>query len=193
MELADRLVEIRSGLKRLKKKDKKLKVFGADSHKYKSKKVSEKKLTAFEQTLGTKLPEEFRSFLIEIGRGAGPDFGILKLKRMMQELAIWKKYLSEQEAAKPFDFSNTDARELTEKKVKNEEEFYHKTLKTANGVLPIATEGCSFYFYLVLSGEQKGKVWGIDADGFNTMPAGLTKELSFLDWYEDWLDNSLTG
>ena len=191
MEIDNRLKDIKSKLKKLKKRDKKLKVFGADSHKYKSKKVSEEKLTKFEKNLGIVLPEEFKHFLLQIGTGAGPDYGIFKFKRMKQELEIWKKYLLQQDANKPFDLLNTDAEALIKKKIKNEEEFYYKRLKTANGILPIATEGCTYYFYLVVTGEQKGKIWGIDTNEFDTMPAGLTKEFSFLDWYENWLDIAL--
>ncbi|WP_271766661.1 SMI1/KNR4 family protein [Aquimarina algiphila] len=192
MILDKRLDEIASKLKRLKKYDKKLKVFGTDSHKYKSKKVSPKKLAKLEKKLGIELPEAFKLFLLKIGTGAGPDYGIFKFKRMEQELEIWKKYLREQNPNKPFDLLNTDAEELIKKKIEDEKTYHYKRLKTANGVLPIATEGCTYYFYLVLSGEQKGKVWGIDVDHYNTMPAGLTKEFSFLEWYENWLDISLS-
>lgn len=192
MSIETRLENIKVKLKKLKKQDKKLKVFGAEDHKYKSKKVSEIKIVKLEQKIGIELPIEYKLFLLKIGTGAGPDYGLFTLKKTLKELDIWGKDLSEQNTNKPFDLLNTDAKELIKKKIENRKEFYYKRLKTANGILPIATEGCTYYSYLVLTGQQKGKVWGIDVNNYDTMPAGLTKEFSFLEWYENWLDINLS-
>ena len=68
----------------------------------------------------------------------------------------------------------------------------YKRLRTANGILPIQTEGCTYHSYIILSGQQQGKIWSLDSNEFDTLPAGLITEFSFLDWFESWIDKSIS-
>ncbi|MEV6904865.1 hypothetical protein [Amycolatopsis sp. NPDC051372] len=54
-------------------------VFGADTHRYVSRRVPERELRRIEAMRGV-LPSAFRDFLSRVGTGAGPYHGILRLK-----------------------------------------------------------------------------------------------------------------
>jgi SMI1 / KNR4 family (SUKH-1) len=193
MNIEKRLIDIESNLTKLRKLDKSYEVFGSDSHKYHSTKVGESEILSFEQRIGTELPTEFRQFLLKIGYGAGPDYGIFNLDKMIKEYEEWKSCLDERGAFdKAFELTNADANELIEKKKDDMKGFYYKRLKTANGLLPIMTEGCTYFAYIVLNGEQKGKIWGLDINEFDTLPSGVTEEFGFLTWYEAWLKKANT-
>ena len=59
-------------------------VFGSNSHKYKiNRRVSERRLRAFEVKNDVELPSEYRAFLTAFGAGgAGPDYGIYSFARI---------------------------------------------------------------------------------------------------------------
>lgn len=75
-------------LKKAKKIDKELNVFGASSHKYKLNPVTTiEKVEEFEEKYGIKLPKEYVNFLTKIGNGgAGPDYGLFPLERVNNSL-----------------------------------------------------------------------------------------------------------
>jgi hypothetical protein len=159
-----------------------------------SNKVSLSDLNDFEVRIGTELPEEFREFLLHIGTRIGPDHGIFSRQKMIDIYNGWLEPLDENtKMSAPFALSTEDATELIELKIKLPNRSHYKPLPIINGILPLTTEGCTYYSYLVLNGEQKGKVWLLNtAVDFDTMPAGLVREFSFFDWYENWLDEKLS-
>ena len=70
---------ILSKLKRLRESDRGCELFGAAEHRYQLAGVaSERTVRAFETRYGLTLPEDYRSFLLEVGNGgAGPCYGLL--------------------------------------------------------------------------------------------------------------------
>ncbi|MCP4156134.1 MAG: SMI1/KNR4 family protein, partial [bacterium] len=95
MKYQQQIEGIKKKLLSAKKNDKRLKVFGASSHKYKLKKpASEDMLLSFEKEYSIVLPECYRAFLSSIGNGgisyansaAGPFYGIYPLGRCGDEL-----------------------------------------------------------------------------------------------------------
>ena len=53
------------------------------------------------------------------------------------------------------------------------------------GTMTISTEGCGYSSFLVITGATRGQVWfNADAGDGGYRPFNL----SFLDWYEKWLD-----
>ena len=51
--------------------------------------------------------------------------------------------------------------------------------------MTISLEGCGYFYFLVVTGKTRGQVW-FNAD---TGDGGyIHLNLSFLDWYEKWLD-----
>lgn len=71
--------------------------------------------------------------------------------------------------------------------------FYCKRLTNANSILPIQTEGCTYFCFIVLNGEQRAKIWALDTNEFDSLPALTAVESNFLNWYESWLNNSLSS
>ena len=63
-----------------------------------------------------------------------------------------------------------------------------------DGTIPIATQGCNLGVALVVSGAERGNVWhDLRADSEGIVPASVPgmSRLTFLQWYEAWLDGSL--
>jgi len=173
--------------------DRNLQIFGAVSHKYKSEKIPRTELEMFESKYKIKLPSEFKDFLLHIGSGAGPDYGIFTLSQMKKEYEEWVDCLDENSRlSNQCDLKNNDAIELIQKKQNAPKEFHYRRLKNANGILPIHTEGCTYYCYIILNGEQHGKIWSADSNEFDTLPAGMIVEFGFLDWYENWVDQCIS-
>ena len=74
-----------------------------------------------------------------------------------------------------------------------QEEYYHS--KWANGLLRIANYGCGTFINLVTNGPEYGKIWVDDRQNEGGIyPDHLRKNsqrLTFLEWYELWLDQML--
>jgi hypothetical protein len=214
------LEEIRYMLKLLKDLDKKLLVFGSETHQYKSYPQSNDEIESFESKLGIRLPEDYRQFLQEIGYGAGPYYGLYSLER---SLSVLLSDQGEQETwppkpSQPFPISRKYAEEqfrlMSEKKAVVFNIFW-----PADGCIPICHEGCSGWHYLVTAGDLVGTVWSrstpvwnpyhpIDEDwtiapqpssgllySYIYAPLWHTPRSpipTFLDWYRTWLDQCLS-
>jgi hypothetical protein len=204
MEVLNQIERIKSKLIIAKNTDKKLKVFGAFNHKYfLGKTVSEFQILEFEKDYDLKLPECYRSFLLHIGNGgishsnsgAGPFYGIYSFGENIEELIYenTKQYLKEDCKLYP-KMTNEFWYELTKNIEENDaisdEDFDAELGKIYSGILPLGTQGCSYYHALVLNGEFKGRVINVDYD--RNKPR-FTFELNFLDWYERWLDEVISG
>ncbi len=78
--------EARADLERLARSDPTRTQFGASAHDYRlARRLSERTVRAFEQEHGVALPEDYRSFLTEMGNGrAGPGYGVFQLGRDLE-------------------------------------------------------------------------------------------------------------
>lgn len=95
IDYSEQLERIKAKLLVAKKTDKKLKVFGAEEHKYMlNKPVLEGEILKFEQLYSITLPECYKSFLLHIGNGgidsknsgAGPYYGLYSFGTNVDEL-----------------------------------------------------------------------------------------------------------
>lgn len=59
-----------------------------------------------------------------------------------------------------------------------------------SGVLPIGSQGCTYLHALIVSGEYSGRVVNVDMD---ISKPKFCFENNFLDWYERWLDEIISG
>lgn len=59
------------------------------------------------------------------------------------------------------------------------------------GLLPLGSQGCSVVQCLVLSGAHAGRVLIIDWE--HSSPPVFEPHRHFLDWYEHWLDDVISG
>lgn len=207
---------IREGLRRLREAAQPLKVFGSQSHGFRTNPpLSVDAVRDFETLHRVTLPQEYKGFLTHVGNGgAGPAYGLFKLGEMDDgfDHKPWTEgggfvgVLSE-------PFPHTDAwNDLSEIPVFDdsqdhtlEEEDEHSRQMDAwetrvywntvhvNGAVPICHRGCALRQWLVITGPESGNVW----DDERTDCGGLKpvesegKRVAFLQWYRSWLDKAL--
>jgi len=199
MEELKQLERIKSKLLMAKNADNKLEVFGADNHKYiLGNTIRQEDILNFENEYHLELPNGYKSFLLHIGNGgisysnsgAGPSYGIYPFGKNTNEFIYEnsKEYLKEDCRISPDmsdDFWNTLNKNIEENDAISDEEFDIELGKIFSGLLPIGSQGCSYYNALVLNGEFKGRVVHVDVD---RQKPYFAFESNFLDWYERWLD-----
>ena len=71
-----------------------------------------------------------------------------------------------------------------------DEEFDKEMGNLFAGILPIGSQGCTYLHGIILNGEHKGKVVNLDLSIHKPI---FTHENNFLDWYERWLDEIISG
>lgn len=198
----EQIDRIRTKLIVAKEKDQELKAFGASYHKYiLHKPLEEKILLDFETRYKISLPACYRAFLLHLGNGgqshagaaAGPFYGIYPLGGCVDELTTEPAtYLSEPVTIYPGMTAN-HWQELINDAEKDDitnEEYEAAIGNIYAGILPIGSQGCSYLHGLVLNGEHAGKVVNVDTD---RQQPKFAFEDNFLDWYERWLDEIISG
>lgn len=171
---------IRAKLDRLRAVDPQFKLFGADTHRYKlDATLTGAQIEAFEQSQGIKLPDGYRTFLMELGNGgAGPGYGMLPL-------GFHPKYMTNLPPdllARPFQHREAWHPQITSAA---DDEWYCAD-HWIQGTVHLCHFGCGYYALLVVSGAEYGQIWNDDRssdEGIYPDPSG-----DFLTWYEDWLD-----
>lgn len=203
IDYREQLERIKAKLPIAQKTDKKLKVFGADTHKYVlNKPVSEADIIRFETLYSISLPECYKSFLLYVGNGgsnskdagAGPYYGLYPFGTNVDELVYRNLYehlkndcivsprMSDEywsSLVKVFDNDN-----LSDDELDAEQE------KLFGGILPIGNQGCAYLHGIVLNGQYKGRIVNLDLD---KQKPHFCFENNFLDWYERWLDEIISG
>lgn len=196
---SDQIERIKKKLVIAKNTDQDLKVFAASSHEYIIGEVAGiDAVLQFESDYNIALPDSYKSFLLHIGNGgksyqnsaAGPGYGIFPLGKNVEEFifANPEKYLKEDCKLYPDmsdDFWEDLTRNIEENDEISNEDFEEESGKIYSGILPIGTQGCTYYYGLVLNGEFKGRVVNVDLD---RQKPYFVFESNFLDWYERWLD-----
>jgi hypothetical protein len=120
------------------------------------------------------LPDGFRRFLLEIGNGGhGPGHGLQKLDcdAMVDDLS------------EPFP--------LTKPWVWDEDPDADEARIDAcfHGWLELGTEGCGMDWALVVTGDERGRVWNVEGQGAQPCAPGR----DFLHWYLLWLTWTESG
>lgn len=191
-EILDR---IKNDFGKLRKADPALQVFGSSQHRYRSTPVSSSSIVKFEQDLGVELPKNYREFLLCIGHGCGPYYGIWSPAEVLSEVKSLDQHPSRSPSGK-FPFNSVTA-EIQYKDWPNE------------GCIPIGHQGCTFWTVLVLDGVFRGTVWDVACfvgDDGEWLPArrpvGLLEDRNsaqmdlrplssppdFLEWIESWIE-----
>jgi hypothetical protein len=73
------------------------------------------------------------------------------------------------------------------------QEAYY-SLELLNGAIPLCSEGCNLFSWLVVTGAERGHVWrDLRADCEGIVPAQRERlaRVTFREWYEDWLETML--
>lgn len=215
----EQLHRIQQKLSQAKAADKDLEVFGASSHKYHlNPPVSEAEVLAFEEKYGVSLPEDYRAFVQTIGDAnaqkldtmAGPYYGLYAFGTQVDDLlyegseiyfkapcalspdmtqeeweALSSPLLMDEEKDED-DFEDEEEVDTTE----TEEEYTRQCGKVFGGLLPLGSQGCAYYHALVLTGPYAGRVVNVNWDLLKPV---FAFETNFLDWYERYLDEVISG
>ena len=185
--------------------------------------VSEAEVLAFEKKYGVSLPEDYRAFVQTIGDAnaqkldtmAGPYYGLYAFGTQVDDLlykgsetylkapcalspdmlqeeweALSNPLLMDEEEDEDFededDFEDEEEVETTE----TEEEYTRQCGKVFGGLLPLGSQGCAYYHALVLTGPYAGRVVNVNWD---LLQPTFAFETNFLDWYERYLDEVISG
>lgn len=160
--------------------------------------LTETEVRAVERRLAVRLPEEYRTFLLEVGAGgAGPDYGLFPPKppgpdaRPAPEPVFRPGLTAELESTEPerADYDDEDAFTAAWHAWDVRRDELHDAL--TEGTLCVGHQGCGYYNLLVLDGPHAGTVWeDVRAVGEGVVPVrlhGRTGLLPFADWYLHWL------
>ena len=206
-QMKEQLIRIQQKLAQAKAADKNLEVFGADAHQYHlNPPVSEAEVLAFEKKYGVQLPECYRAFMLTIGDAkakksdfiAGPYFGLYAFGTSLDSLLYEKieTYLKAPCNLSP-DMTQEEWETLSDPLLSSEEEeeedddkYFAERAKVFGGLLPLGSQGCTYEHALVLNGKYAGRVVNIDLE---LAQPKFAFEANFLDWYERYLDEVISG
>ena len=210
----EQLHRIQQKLSQAKAADKDLEVFGAETHEYHlNPPVSEAEVLAFEEKYGVRLPECYRAFMLTIGDAkakkldfiAGPYYGLYAFGTQVDDLLyegseIYLKApcalspdMTQEEWESLSDPLLTDEEEEDEEEgyvIEVEDKYFAERAKVFGGLLPLGSQGCTYYQALVLNGKYAGRVVNVDLD---LAQPKFAFETNFLDWYERYLDEVISG
>ncbi|MEW2920453.1 SMI1/KNR4 family protein [Muricauda sp. ANG21] len=195
---------IRKKLIEAKQIDKDCLVFGAAAHKYKlHPPATTVQVEAFEVTHGIQLPDCYRAFVLQVGNGgisyqnsgAGPYYGIYPLGNHLDTLVYGnpKTFLKNDCLLSP-KMTDSEWGNLTkalDQDNLSDETYYNEFSKVYGGILPLGSQGCTYVHGLVLNGPHKGKVVNLEMSA--DQKPSFAPDTSFLDWYEHWLDEIISG
>lgn len=177
-------------------------IFGAKKTDYKFEPPADiSKIREIEQKYGVVLPEELVLFYTQIGNGgAGVDYGLYSLERIEKytlsdtqgESIVYEPYkpsLFDREDPDAFYYEKALAIEELDNKYQEDEAKEITDAAYADiirNMLIIGTAGCTYDYFIMLSGKKKGKVGIID---WNMMPSPdqgpHMYDLTLFEWLED--------
>ena len=203
----EQLNRISDKIGQLKMLDKNFILFGSQKHRYKlNPTISVDKIHQFEQTYNVTLPKEYVEFITILGNGGvGPYYGLEPFENCLFDDLDYKRTDSLLNPSKPFlhtepwnlEFSTSSDEEENEEEyekeyAKFEEQYFDK--EQMNGVIAICNLGCAVSLNLVVNGQEYCNIWtddrGSDNGIYPSHELGNKDKISFLNWYELWLDNS---
>ena len=212
--MKEQLQHIQRKLSQAKAADKDLQVFGASSHKYHlNPPLSEAEVLAFEKKYGVRLPECYRAFMLTIGDAkakkldfiVGPYYGLYAFGTQVDDLLyqgseIYLKApcalspdMTQEEwesLSAPLELDDFEDDEEEGYVIEVEDNYFAERAKVFGGLLPLGSQGCTYYHALVLNGKYAGRVVNVDLD---LAQPKFAFETNFLDWYERYLDEVISG
>lgn len=144
--------------------------------------VELKEIKSFEEEYKIQFPEEYREFMLKVGNGGDgpPHYRMLDL---CSSIKLSKQF------AKGFDEFLAEEFPLKEYMVWEgitlSEEDKQKFERIHRGSLILGEDGCGIFWLLIITGPERGQVWQLTEVGIQS----CAPKLSFLDWYEYWLND----
>ena len=205
--LEKRLGSIMEKFSRLKHCDRNYEIFGASCHEYQFNKVIDKtSIDEFEAKFNVQLPGDYKLFLLEVGNGgAGPFYGVLPFEKCLFSDIDYPNAKFVLNPSLPFPYHeewnmdnplNGEDDEQDEQLEAFEKEYFDD--KHANGTIRICNYGCGHFINLIVKGEEYSHIWSDDrASDFGIYPFRDFNyhdqaRLTFFDWYEGWIEKSLS-
>ena len=166
--------------------------------------LDENEISAFEEKHSVRLPEDYRTFLIDIGNGGSELFKLGEMDNSF-DFQPWEEndgFIGT--LAEPFQYSEAwndlsgypvyeagkeDDEEWLEEYDHQRDLFDQEYFIPLNGALPIAHLGCAIRLWLVITGPERGNVWYDDRANLQGLKPLLTSDgrrLSFLEWCKGW-------
>lgn len=157
---------MREQLAELRRRDPGHKVFGASKHQYRSTPVPPAEVARLEATLGVPLPPEYRQFLLDVGHGAGPYYGVWSPAESLTEVqGLAQEYEAEEgkpvRSAGQFPLTADDLRVIEAKFAAGDKSPAAERDWPCSGCLPVCHQGCAFWSVLVLTGEFVDRIWDV--------------------------------
>ncbi|MDJ0582460.1 SMI1/KNR4 family protein [Crocosphaera sp.] len=157
--------------------------------------LSASEIDLWETKYNVFLPEEYRSFLEQIGNGGEFYDEILSLKRWAVGVDLDDKDQELKTPSQPclllekYESDEMWEQWLIENIGEDWAEKYYQSLWSPHlGMITIAAEQCGALTYLVLNGPLRGRIcWFLDYFSAPTFESAAT----FLDWFETLLDKDL--
>ncbi|WP_027346857.1 SMI1/KNR4 family protein [Hamadaea tsunoensis] len=190
-------------------------IFGADGHAFDlALALSPGELDELEAWLGVTLPDEYRSFLVEVGAGgAGPGYGVFPVVRNQDSGWAWQgdgaDMTDRERLAEPFPVVRTlndrigelgespDDEDFEDEAAFDEAmEAWHDRLygllddpTLTMGAVCISHFGCAYRDWLVVSGPARGTMWSDPrCDDADLAPVlDDDRPQTFRGWYLEWL------
>jgi hypothetical protein len=170
------------------------KVFGAVKHRYRSHPVSAAAMEKFEKWCGVAMPPAYREYMLTIGCGMGPYYGLWSpaeiRKEMEMQLSDWQDG-EKPSPSKTFPYTIADAQSILARTAAGEKEPWAVSTWPIDGCIPICHQGCAYYSVLALTGECAGRIWDIDESGLwlpGNCPAGAVSPPTFEEWLMAWIE-----
>lgn len=160
--------------------------------------LTEAQVAAIEGRIRAALPEEYRAFVTRLGDGgAGPAYGVFRLEQALDHSKLDKVPdllalpFPHQEAYNPdTDPVVLDLYNRVDRGEARENEADAQYDRQLAGALELCDEGCGHTHFLVFTGPARGTMW-IDSRGADQ--GFLPLRVTFLAWYERWVDDVLAG
>lgn len=198
--LNERLQTIKEKILKLKEKDTFLSVFGANDdqysqtggHHYEMRPVlTEEMVKGMEDIMGIRFPEEYREFLKQISNGGvGPFWGLYPLEYAVPPPEYHKQ--NPDFCKTPFPYNQADADRILTIQKEQDIQYAEPIDRPLSGYIKLSNYGHAMYFILIVSGDQAGKVWFLNEEGaVSPLCDAQGRLMTFLDWYEKWLDDNL--
>lgn len=196
------LQRIQTKLEQLKQLDIRYTLFGAHRHHYHlNQPLSIETIRAFEHQFKLTLPTDFVAFYTQLGNGGvGPFLGLEPFENVLSvdldypdpQLKLNPNLIFPHQAPWNDAFNATCDEDDEDEFERQYFEFHRHQM---DGTIAICNYGCGISLNLVVNGAEYGYVWTDDRanDGgiYPSHELGNPNKISFLDWYELWLDQSL--
>ncbi|MFD6434935.1 SMI1/KNR4 family protein [Streptomyces venezuelae] len=178
--------------------------------------LTEEQVAAVERQRGVRFPEEYRSFLLEVGAGgAGPDYGLFTVKPPApdqepdpgphptstststsetfrpERTAEWEAHQAAEPQRSAYGDSDEEAARFRDAYIAWDKRDDELLDSLTEGALYVSEQGCAYYTLLAMTGPERGTMWqDVRAAGEGVVPFEFhasTARVTFAEWYAHWL------